>query len=188
MKKRIPMLFSFTLIELLVVIAIIAILSALLLPALRSAREKGRSIRCVSNLKQCGLGFQQSSADFNDNLCGVTTIDGTKFVVVRELWTNFSLHLKTANFSSLNGEQIHLLEKFSASSFKIHAELPPANHCLPYFQIKMCAIFRTLSRRMVPHARLRQSVAGVFHQNKQRENADLWSAVEIKNFFLSATN
>lgn len=59
MKKRIPMLFSFTLIELLVVIAIIAILSALLLPALRSAREKGRSIRCVSNLKQCGLGFQQ---------------------------------------------------------------------------------------------------------------------------------
>ena len=141
MKKRIPMLFSFTLIELLVVIAIIAILSALLLPALRSAREKG-----LSNLKQCGLGFQQYSADFNDNLCGVTTIDGTKFVVVRELWTNFSLHLKTANFSSLNGEQIHLLEKFSASSFKIHAELPPANHCLPYFQIKMCAIFRTLSR------------------------------------------
>ena len=57
---------SFTLIELLVVVAIIAVLIAMLLPALGAARDKARTTSCLSNLKQLGMTIQFYVGDNND--------------------------------------------------------------------------------------------------------------------------
>lgn len=84
MRRRI-----FTLIELLIVVAVIAILAGLLLPALNSARKKGRSVSCISNLSQL-MKAHLMYADMQDqwmvgsqaNMAGTTTSLGWAYFIV----------------------------------------------------------------------------------------------------------
>jgi len=85
---------AFTLVELLVVIAIIAILAALLLPALSTAKERGMRACCISNLRQIGVSMMLYSEDFTDK---ILPTDG---YMPHDIW-----HYKVANLGYLLTEK-----------------------------------------------------------------------------------
>jgi len=102
---------GFTLIELLIVVAIIAILAAMLLPALSRAREKARSALCINNLKQIGVAVHMYINDYHGLIPYKPGIGG---------WGSYALPYRLFKYGYLKDGKVWYCPSFARTPYKIN--------------------------------------------------------------------